>query len=240
MPLFWYFWEKFSFWVKFYIAGIAHLLRQAQSGRTRLQVVRKERHGTTFSRFRAKFGLFSIVQKFFGPRETFDKGRKVCYNIYRNLRRSITMERIVEDWLRRVGLKNTKVKFGDYSQYDGENDIITIGTVPQRATAAYFQDFLQEFFGLDNGIKDYPGIILAFLHEVGHAKTLHDFPDEELLCYQWLKEGAQDYRAYWCVPDEFAANEWAVGFLTNADEEDLEQLWAVFLEISAKYGEQSL
>ena len=77
---------------------------------------------------------------------------------------------------------------------------------------------------------------LAFLHELGHACTYNYFNDTEKLLYDLTKsfdpgESDMDFLMghYWMIPDEFAANMWAIDFINNYIEavKELCYIWTV-------------
>lgn len=139
------------------------------------------------------------------------------------------------NWARGIGFDGINVQLGDYSEYDREKRLITLGMAAQSETMRLYKGFLEERYGIE-GLGPCPQQFLSFLHELGHAATLENFQEIELFCFEWLKEGASSYRAYWCVPDEEAANEWAVEFLLDeANEIAIEQLWAIVVELGLTF-----
>ena len=84
--------------------------------------------------------------------------------------------------------------------------------------------------GLIWGNLPYP--MLAFLHEVGHYKTL-DCISLIDLHHTWFIKGILAYRdnkdidLYWDTPDEYAANMWLINF-ANSHEEAINELGDIF------------
>lgn len=141
----------------------------------------------------------------------------------------------LENWAHGIGFNNVNVQLGDYSEYDREKCLITIGMAAQNETMRLYKGFLEERYGIE-GLAPCPQQFLSFLHELGHVATLPRFEEMELLCFEWLKGGAESYRAYWSIPDEEAANEWAVEFLLNSDNEvAITQLWAIIVELGLTF-----
>lgn len=141
-----------------------------------------------------------------------------------------------ENWARDIGFSNVNVQLGDYSEYDREKNLITIGMAAQGETIRLYKGFLEERYGIE-GLGPCPQQFLSFLHELGHVATLSHFEEMELSCFEWLKEGASSYKAYWSVPDEEAANEWVVEFLLNeGNEMAVTQLWAIIEELKWAYA----
>ena len=101
--------------------------------------------------------------------------------------------------------------------YDIEQNTIIIGLEEYPLANKYFQQFLYEY-----GLKylDIDDDILSFLHELGHMVTLKSFSQTELKLFRFMKESDENdkdsqkkYYHYWSVPDEFAANIWAINFI---------------------------
>lgn len=84
--------------------------------------------------------------------------------------------------------------------------------------------------GLIWGNLPYP--MLAFLHEVGHYKTV-DCISLTDLHHTWFIKGILAYRdnkdmdLYWNTPDEYSANMWLINFANN-HEEAINELGDIF------------
>lgn len=141
----------------------------------------------------------------------------------------------LENWAHGIGFNGVKVQLGDYSEYDRTEGLVTVGMAAQRETMRLYKGFLEERYGIE-GLAPCPQQFLSFLHELGHVATLPRFEEGELSCFQWLKEGASSYRAYWSVPDEEAANEWVVEFLLDGNNDvAITQLWGIITELGLTF-----
>ena len=72
--------------------------------------------------------------------------------------------------------------------------------------------------------KGFSDFTLSLLHELGHCETQDDLPEEddrEKACKMMEKYGKGDKRIlnlmYFCLPDEYAATQWAIDWLSDED-----------------------
>ena len=91
--------------------------------------------------------------------------------------------------------------------YLPESNTVVLGTVGP-TTAHCAVAFFYKVFGIEVR-PQYIGR-LALLHELGHAATWKDFGDAELFWEALCKDDPElEFTAYWRLPSEWAANEWA-------------------------------
>ena len=125
------------------------------------------------------------------------------------------------NWFNKHGFGNVDLCFGEdfmYIMFDDDSFAVQIGVQAYPEVGRYFEQFLYQY-GLD-----YVGIfdpVLSLIHELGHSQTIQYFNAQEQLLCKLAKQfnhstNEQDwYNEYWEVPDEFAANMWAVNFINN-------------------------
>ena len=122
----------------------------------------------------------------------------------------------IKKWLEKYNF-DVNLDYDDDFAYDIEQNTIIIGLEEYPLANKYFQQFLYEY-----GLKylDIDDDILSFLHELGHMVTLKSFSQTELKLFRFMKESDENdkdsqkkYYHYWSVPDEFAANIWAINFI---------------------------
>ena len=139
----------------------------------------------------------------------------------------------VKEWLSQNNFSNAEVDIKDDFFYDITTQTINIGIYQYEDADEWFEEFLVE-----NGCN-YVGIlapVLSFLHELGHYNTIDKFSEFELMFHYMLKEDPvkdeMDPKewifTYWCIPDEFAANEWEVKYI-NSHIEQVECLGEIFM-----------
>ena len=91
--------------------------------------------------------------------------------------------------------------------YCPESGTVVLGTVGP-ITAECCRAFFHEAFGIE--VKPHCIARLALLHELGHAATWEDFGNTELFWEALCKDDSElEFSAYWRLPSEWAANEWA-------------------------------
>ena len=126
------------------------------------------------------------------------------------------------NWFNKNGFEDVGLCFGEDFAYvilDNGNFGVQVGVQAYPEVGRYFEQFLYEY-GLD-----YVGIfdpVLSLIHELGHNKTINCFDEVELALCDFAKhiccesEDEHDwYNSYWEVPDEFAANMWAIKFINE-------------------------
>ena len=125
------------------------------------------------------------------------------------------------NWFNKNGFGNIDLCFGEdfmYIIFDDDSFGVQIGVQAYPEEGRYFEQFLYEY-GLD-----YVGIfdpVLSLIHELGHSQTIQYFNAQEQLLCELAKQfnhstNEQDcYNEYWEIPDEFAANMWAIKFINK-------------------------
>lgn len=115
--------------------------------------------------------------------------------------------------------------------YDKVDRSITLGwDIEREDLPEAFNNWLLRH-GLVWGNLPYP--MLAFLHEVGHYKTLDSIPCNDMYITWWIKgilayhRENEDIDLYWNTPDEYAANMWLINFANN-HEEAINELGNIF------------
>ena len=124
------------------------------------------------------------------------------------------------NWLQKNGFEKLGICFNEDFAYiiDDNNIAIQIGVQSYPEVSRYFEQFLYQYGMEYTGIYD---PVLCFIHELGHSQTIQYFNAQEQLLCELTKQfnhstNEQDwYNEYWEIPDEFAANIWAVNFINN-------------------------
>ena len=114
-----------------------------------------------------------------------------------------------------------------------EECVINVGTDRFDEIDKWFEQFLYEY-GLE--WMDL-GRVLPFIHELGHHNTIYSFSNSERLAMYYSKFDIffdedvtmEEMFKYWEMPDEFAANVWAVNFI-NKNISEVERLVNIFLK----------
>lgn len=131
-----------------------------------------------------------------------------------------TFKSTMVNWLCAHGFSNLDIDFEEdfgYA-YDDTVNCINIGTKRFDDVSNYFEQFLYEYGCEYCGI---PGPVLSFIHELGHFMTISNFSNEELWFCAFAKKfdhggtDQEEFFRYWEMPDEFAANMWAVDYINN-------------------------
>ena len=141
-------------------------------------------------------------------------------------------EEKVKAWLDKNGFNNLDVIDDDSFMYDIDNKTIHLGVV-STSEGVWFEQFEYEY-GME-----YCGIlpdVLAFLHEIGHDRTIEyfDIYDRERdIAAKFILNMNEDDQSrmmqYWELPMEFAANMWVIDFVNTHIEavEELCGMWEV-------------
>lgn len=143
-------------------------------------------------------------------------------------------------WLKKNGFATECVyaKNGEL-EYDPDEDLITI---PRRYVSEPDTYFIKCFRAL-GFTADFDTVTLSILHELGHAQTFHLFTAKEwcachakksILALEADPDDENYYFAYWNVPDELAANNWAVLY-TKSFPKKVERLENIIEEF-VKFG----
>ena len=132
-----------------------------------------------------------------------------------------TFKSNLNNWFVKNGFDNLPINFTEdfgYAIFEDGQVCINIGVQAYPEVGRYFEQFLYEY-GLEYcGIYD---PVLCLLHELGHHMTYRYFNDNEQVLYRLAKEfdhGEDQFTwlyRYWSIPDEFAANMWAINFVNN-------------------------
>ena len=128
-------------------------------------------------------------------------------------------EQKLNDWLIDNGFV-CNVEFNEVFGYGIESKTLYVGTQEFANAGVWYEQFLYEY-GLE-----YTGIytpVLCLLHELGHNQTIYDFNKSELDVFFFIKDmmeeecqsDQQEMFKYWEIPDEFAANMWAIKFINT-------------------------
>ena len=143
-------------------------------------------------------------------------------------------------WLKRNGF-NTTCTFikGDELAYDADDDLILIPKHYNSEPDSLFVKFLRRL-GL---VSDFDAVTLSILHELGHAQTFPLFTLKEWNGFNDIKlqlaivgdpETDEFYTDYWEIPDELAANNWAVMY-ANCFDKKVQKLENI-IEENVKFG----
>lgn len=91
--------------------------------------------------------------------------------------------------------------------YLPESNTVVLGTVGP-TTAHCAMAFFYKVFGIEVRPRDVGR--LALLHELGHVATWGDLEPQDLFLEALCKDKEElDFTAYWRLPSEWAANQWA-------------------------------
>lgn len=136
-------------------------------------------------------------------------------------------------WLTKYDISNIDVNIANRFAYDPEDHIIYFGIYDDiKETGIDFSQYLYEY-GCEYVDIWYP--ILAFLHEVGHVRTLDSFDEHDRLFMNVFKTFKTTNFEYWDVQDEFAANMFVVDFINNNIEAVTELIEIIAVDLSAIY-----
>ena len=123
----------------------------------------------------------------------------------------------LSEWMHKIGV-DCDIKMDDEFAYNVTNNTLLIATEKNSEVECYLEQFFYEYGAEYVG---YGFFVLGILHELGHYFTTPSFDIEELLLCKikkMLVNGETMYKAacdYWEVPDEFAANMWAINFINH-------------------------
>lgn len=133
-----------------------------------------------------------------------------------------TVTTILNEYLEKFGLTATLDTDFGYYRYD---DLITYTVVVTERFDRLFQNFVETNFPLVNA----PIFLWSLFHEIGHAETDDDLDDDLYdFCYNAKiginPDNDEEVMAYFTLPDEYAATEWAYYYFLNHKEE-VTELW---------------
>ena len=143
----------------------------------------------------------------------------------------------IQNWLQKYNMPKINLDFSQDFAFDFKSDTLYIGVEAFEDVDEYFNEYLEKHgFEWEN----VPAPVLAFLHELGHANTIHDFNDSQIVFFDFCKQLAnqQDDEkeamfAYWDVPDEYAANRWLIDF----SEENIDAMMELVQVYSEKWND---
>lgn len=133
-----------------------------------------------------------------------------------------TITTILNEYLEKFDLTATLDTDFGYYRYD---DLITYTVVVTERFDRLFQNFVETNFPLVNA----PIFLWSLFHEIGHAETDDDLDDDLYNFCENAKIGInpdndEEVMAYFSLPDEYAATEWAYYYFLNHKEE-VSELW---------------
>ena len=133
-----------------------------------------------------------------------------------------TITTILNEYLEKFDLTATLDTDFGYYRYD---DLITYTVVVTERFDRLFQNFVETNFPLVNA----PIFLWSLFHEIGHAETDDDLDDNLYDFCENAKIGInpdndEEVMAYFSLPDEYAATEWAYYYFLNHKEE-VSELW---------------
>lgn len=133
-----------------------------------------------------------------------------------------TITAILNEYLEKFDLTATLDTDFGYYRYD---DLITYTVVVTERFDKLFQNFVETNFPLVNA----PIFLWSLFHEIGHAETDDDLDDDLYDFCENAKIGInpdndEEVMAYFSLPDEYAATEWAYYYFLNHKEE-VSELW---------------
>ena len=127
-------------------------------------------------------------------------------------------------FLKKMGMSEVGVEWGVETQYNRAEGIISLHSGQNERTAPLYIEFMRDTYGIN--LEAFHPTLLAFLHEVGHAATMENFSEEDLMLYFLLKDGAAP-TFYWSLPDEAAANQWVAEHWGDGEVEELASKWGL-------------
>lgn len=133
-----------------------------------------------------------------------------------------TITAILNEYLEKFDLTATLDTDFGYYRYD---DLITYTVVVTERFDKLFQNFVETNFPLVNA----PIFLWSLFHEIGHAETDDDLDDDLYDFCENVKIGInpdndEEVMAYFNLPDEYTATEWAYYYFLNHKEE-VSELW---------------
>ena len=133
-----------------------------------------------------------------------------------------TITAILNEYLEKFDLTATLDTDFGYYRYD---DLITYTVVVTERFDRLFQNFVETNFPLVNA----PIFLWSLFHEIGHAETDDDLDDDLYDFCENAKIGInpdndEEVMAYFSLPDEYTATEWAYYYFLNHKEE-VSELW---------------
>lgn len=135
-----------------------------------------------------------------------------------------SFSRFVAKWCEENGFY-VSIRYGSDFAYFWANDTIRYSFV----TVAYQDELMKEFW-FEHGLKYECDIFLmSLLHEIGHYKTEDEWSNAESNRFAKMKtkcdaDTKEGNFAYWNVPDELKATEWAIDFI-NSNPEKCKAFW---------------
>ena len=138
------------------------------------------------------------------------------------------LEKAITKWFKDYGFDDVAIESCDRYSYDLVDHVIHVDDEEyDDELFVWFEQFMYEY-GMK--MKDIPGPVLAFLHELGHYATIDQFSEFNLIACQLTKfeygHTYEDMCEYWCVPDEFAACMWALDFINSYPEAVIDLIYA--------------
>lgn len=128
------------------------------------------------------------------------------------------LSRFIAKWCEENGFY-VSIRYGADFAYYYRNDIVRYSFV----TCKLQDELMKEFWAL-NGLEYNCDIFLmSLLHEIGHYMTEDEWSAEESNNFTEMKKDLDGNTregnfAYWNVPDEYRATEWAIDFINNNPE----------------------
>ena len=131
-------------------------------------------------------------------------------------------------WISHNGIDDLSIGIDNESHFNMEENEIVLGVIDIHEIEEWTEEYWN-YLGMK--WKNLHPMVLRFLHEFGHYHTLYTFSPDELLLYNLSKpvidldaaEAKKDMFDYWKMPDEDAANKWAIEFMN--DESNMYQIY---------------
>lgn len=141
-----------------------------------------------------------------------------------------TLEWWLTKWLNTHGFEGVSARINTDFEYDFEDSAIGFAIVLSSQIEDWFYQFITCNFDFPYTCDPF---IISFFHELGHDQTYMDFTDDEYDEYledvdriTEMDDGEDKHMAYFSLPFESAATEWAVQYIKD-NAEEIKEFWRV-------------
>lgn len=141
-----------------------------------------------------------------------------------------TLEWWLTKWLNNHGFEEVSARINSDFEYVFEDSIIYFAIALSSPVEDWFYQFITANFDFPYTCDPF---ITSFFHELGHNQTYMDFTEDEWEKYledvdtiTQMDDTEDKNMAYFSLPFEFAATEWAVRYIKD-NEEEIKEFWRV-------------
>ena len=140
-------------------------------------------------------------------------------------------------WLSRNGIDDLGMGIDNESCFNMMEQQIVLGVMDIHEVEEWTEEYWRT---LGMNWSNLHPMVLRFLHELGHYWTLTSFSPEELMLYNLSKpvvdldaaDAKEKMIEYWKMPDEDAANRWAINFVNDPNNKyqvlELHDIFTIF------------